>query len=79
MTAPTEKKLLYGSISILLSVLSFIGALGINSNIKLVNAVNEMKTIISTHVATDKLEKDALRYEIQLLKEQINYNQKHKR
>lgn len=58
-----ERRFLLWFIGILLTVLSFIGGRGVNTLIKMNEAINDIKTTI----ATQSVKHDALQYRVEVL------------
>lgn len=58
-----ERRFLLWFIGILLSVLSFIGALGVSTLIKMNEAINSIKTTI----ATQAVKHESLQYRVEIL------------
>jgi hypothetical protein len=63
MTTVNERKFLLWFIGVLLSILAFIGAIGVNTLIKMNQSINEIKTSI----ATGEVKRDALQYRVEIL------------
>ncbi len=67
MTINNERKFLLWFIGILLSILSFIGVIGVNTLIGMNKSLNELKTIVSTQNAIHAEQQKALLFRVELL------------